>query len=315
MKKFLNAITIYSLILLSLTLLINEIIIYLDNSDKDHTDKYKHIPSSIQICNFGSSHGLYSFNYEKTTEITCFNFALESQSLSYDCRLLKNYLNRLNKTGTAYIVISYFSLFGRDETENDDFNSLNLRYYKILPRKYIKECDTKTLIYQRYFPATTKGADYLFSVLIGDEKNMTEIRRQRKMSPNAALEDAQLAYERHIVKNKFDSSHKRIYNQNEINSLYEIIAVCKNNGITPILVTTPYLKEYTQTISNNDKAFYDDFYALIRQITNNTHVQYYDYSVDTRFMHDYPSFMESDHLNEQGSKKFTSIILAETLQL
>ena len=57
--------------------------------DNDRTAKFKDIEPGIVISNTGSSHGLYGFNYEELgEEYNCFNFALESQRLSYDYRIV-----------------------------------------------------------------------------------------------------------------------------------------------------------------------------------------------------------------------------------
>ena len=71
--------------------------------DNDRTAKFKDIEPGIVISNTGSSHGLYGFNYEELgEEYNCFNFALESQRLSYDYRIVSNYSDYLAENGIMF---------------------------------------------------------------------------------------------------------------------------------------------------------------------------------------------------------------------
>lgn len=79
--------------------------------DGDYTDKFMSIEGNIEISNTGSSHGLRAFNYDDIEEYNCFNFALVSQSLSYDYRLVSYYSDQLADNGVMFIPISYFSFF------------------------------------------------------------------------------------------------------------------------------------------------------------------------------------------------------------
>ena len=280
----------------------------LDKSDNDYTKKFNDVPYNIKICNFGSSHGVDDFNYCDVNNEVCFNFALRSQSLSYDLRVLKNYSERLAEGGTAYIVVSFFSLFGCDETEQENFLSLNKRYYDFLPKKLIKEYSFKERFY-RFFPSLTKGSE-VFSVFFS--KNENDITWQEMADPVKVSMDAKYAYERHIITNKIDENGDRIYNKEEIDALIEMIKLLKEKGVEPILVTTPYMKEYMELVKNNE-SFLKDFYGVINEITSTLSVKYLDYSTDERFINDYYLFRNSDHLNKEGARIFTDILIGDTI--
>lgn len=67
-------------------------------------DKFYEVPHGIEICNFGSSHGDFGFDYsELDLNYTCFNFALMSQSLSYDCRIFQQYEKQID-SGQLYLL-------------------------------------------------------------------------------------------------------------------------------------------------------------------------------------------------------------------
>lgn len=54
---------------------------------------------------------------------------------------------------------------------------------------------------------------------------------------------------------------------------------------------------------------YDAFYEQIEKIVDKTGIEYYDYSFDERFSNNLDYFMDVDHLNKKGAKKFTKIVL------
>lgn len=309
MKKFTLRLLTYGLLLAGITLLANGLYVFMDkDNDPDYTEKFKTIPAGIQICNFGSSHGLFGFDYHDFKDRrTCFSFALESQSLSYDLRLLKHHIERLQGPGAAFIVISYFSLFGRGEIYGEGFASKNRRYYKILPRDLIKQYDWRTDLYVNFLP-----------MLVGNLRRAFFGGGKKEIPTADAIDvaaDARGAYQRHLGSKKFDAEGRRIQNQEEIDALFEMIRLCRQRGLTPILVTTPFLSEYTDIVRQNDPAFLGEFYALLDKICQEAGVEYCDYSMDERFVHDYSLFRNSDHLNPSGARKFTDILLQEKLGL
>ena len=318
MKKFIFKIFIMLLILCSLTLIVNYAYVYAKcdmNYDGDSTEKFIHMDDGIQISNTGSSHGMRSFQYDDIDQYKCFNFALTSQRLSYDYRLVSYYQDNLAENGVMFIPISYFSLFGKDETEAEDFKSLDQRYYKVLPPDMIKGYDLKTDIYVNYLPALN-AYEKFFMPFVGYVPENTYVN----MNSNLLGREAELPergygrYLMHVVDGKFDESGNRIINYNEVEALYGIIGVCQKKGIRPLLITTPYTKEYVDAVKENDPDFFNDFYAVIEEVTRATGAEYYDYSEDIRFARQYGLFLDADHLNVDGGKQFTEIIIEELVQ-
>ena len=77
----------------------------------------------------------------------------------------------------------------------------------------------------------------------------------------------------HII-NKYDDDGNRIENQEEIDALYALIKGCQEKGAIPILITTPYLHEYTDAVKENTEDFYDQFYSIIDRVVTDTGVEY-----------------------------------------
>ena len=294
--------------------------------DRDNVMKFQSVPASIELFNFGSSHGLYGFNYESVSPSRCcFNFALVSQSLDYDYRLCQYYFDNLQQGGTAFLVISYRSIFGIDETEKADFKSLNQRYYKFLPRRYIKEYSFAEAITIRYFPSITIRGIWVPAV-----KNAVQTlsahegagRREKGAEGSvsadmwdASAEDLDVkAVAEHNAYARIGISLERhdgvlTRNEQEVDSLYHLIALLQEKQIRVCLVTTPFLSEYYDAVHNLAGDLDEKFYRVISEIMEKTGVEYYDYSADPRFYHEYSLFLDSDHLNREGAKLFTDILL------
>ena len=51
--------------------------------------------------------------------------------------------------------------------------------------------------------------------------------------------------------------------------MYDIIKLCRDHGLTPVLITTPMLSEYTDAVTENDPEFFGDFYGVIDEVVEN----------------------------------------------
>lgn len=277
--------------------------------------KFQVVPDSIDICNLGSSHGVHSYYYEGYgDELSCFNMALDSQYLSYDMRVLEYYQDRLHSSSVVIIDISYFAIWGKPETEDENFESRNKRYYKFLPVEHIKEYDRYTDIMVRYLPIISDNpkvvCDALFRpVSAEDIKSYYDV--DKIIDKSEAQKSAEAACERHLGSDHRDKKGELIVNEEERQALYDIVDICREHGAIPVFVTVPYLKEYKETIENNYPDFMDMFETTINQMAEELSVDWYDYSSDTRFVADYTLFMDSDHMNSEGAKKFTNIMFEE----
>ena len=308
MRRFFKTLIAYLLLLAALTAGINAL--YVRRLPPKDTDKYRHVPETLDLCNFGSSHEADAFYYEAAPGKSGFNFAMGSQSLGYDDRLLHYYIDRVRPGGTVYLGVSYFSFFGLPETHSKSFASKNKRYYDFLPAEYILDYNPKIAFFEKYAPALTVD-EGLFKTLffpdpVIDFESMT-------IDAETAAQQAPSRYETHFVEDQFDENGQRIRNEGEYQALLEMIALCKERSLEPILVTTPLTAEYCEQIDRNAPEFYDEFYAIMDRICEETGVRYFDYSRDERFSHAYELFCNIDHLNRAGGLKFTEIVLADSL--
>ena len=318
MRRFIERLMILLLLVSVLTLGINYMymshrINYGTMGEQRNDSSYiQDVPDGIQVCDVGNSHSYYAFNYKSFEEdYVCYNFALPSQSMSYNYRILRNYRDKIKPGAIVMIGVSYPTFFGEVETDDPDFASKNKRYYHFLRRDLIKEYDYKTDIFVRYLPALSTPLLDLIKTTIG--RGQSPDLWNGVTNKEEATAHGISRYERHVLAN-VGRDGKRIYNEEEIQSVNSIIELCRELKATPVLVTTPYLTEYTQPIMDKDPAFYKDFYGVIDRIKEETGVEYYDYAFDERFVNRYEWFLNSDHLNKVGAEEFTGVLMEEVVE-
>lgn len=318
MKKFVVKLLLLVVVIAAISMAIN--FLYVRNltnfgtmgEQKNDSAYITDVPMGIDICDVGNSHGYYGFNYEGVDSgLTCFNFALPSQSMSYNYRVIRNYKDNLSENATVFICVSYNSFFGKSETELDDFASKNKRYYHFLNKENIKQFDLANLVWVKYLPALAASPDKLIITILGRNEasdvwaNMTDA--------DAAKEHGLLRYNTHVAAHVGEDG-KRIANEDEIQACLDLINMVKEIGGTPILVTTPFLKEYPESVAQNDPAFYDDFYGVINDIVDKTGVTFIDSKDDERFNDKYEYFFNTDHMNRDGAYAFTNALIGEIVK-
>ena len=109
-------------------------------------------------------------------------------------------------------------------------------------------------------------------------------------------------YQRHF------ENKEEYFEEDKKQNLIDLIALCKERNITPVLITTPYTVYYNQYVSAD---FLYEFYSVINEIALEYGVSYYDYSHDERFQTNLKYFGDADHLNPDGAVYFTNLLTEE----
>ncbi|MBO4919545.1 MAG: hypothetical protein J5365_05250 [Erysipelotrichaceae bacterium] len=316
MKRFLSKVAVYIVAVVSLTLFINGIYV----NKRVSSNVYDYVPADIEICNLGSSHAEHGFYYKDLEdEYTCFNFALGAQMLSYDYRILFHYQDHLKAGGVVIVDISYFAPWGYPETKSDSFESKNRRYYTILPPSLIKNFDLYTYMLESRIPSLNAGMLNVLEILLSKKQPLTDIPKsypevEDTVDRSTLKDDVRDSCERHIFTSKRNEDGELFLNEEEVQALYDIVEICREHNVTPVFVTVPYLKEYTDEIQRRDEDFFEQFSSWINTVADETGVEYFDYSRDERFMYDYSLFYNGDHMNSAGARKFTDILFEEVIQ-
>lgn len=308
MKEFISKLIWISIFIICLISLINMIYVSLKTTEVE-IDKFEKMPEVIEVCNLGSSHGKNSFIYDDwLAKKRCFNFGLTSQRYQYDYKLLLNYSDRLAENAVVFIPFSYFSIYGNGEDE--EFESRNNRYYKILPPELIVNYDPWVDICEHYLPVLSAYDDLIDvfkDAVVGDGGGNSFVDDGKDIQQDTIEQfDGQ-------IKSSEDENGVPIVDEERLEALYDIIELCNSKGVRAILITTPLTRCFTDYVKENDPYFLKKFYEDAESIVNSTGIEYYDYSCDDRFADDESLFIDSHHLNNEGGKKFTAIVMEEII--
>ena len=264
-----------------------------------YIDRFRKAPAKIDIGNLGNSHGQSAFIYSDHPELSALNMANGSQDLAQDERVFENYVDRFKKGSRLYIPVTYPSLFS-DSTTRSDFLSLNRRYYYFLPPRLILDFSWREWISVKLpglFVPSWRATHWKKDEFVeaGEQTaDMIDVK-----------DDAQNAVERHIL--EFEKDGTYVLNQTAISNLELIVSVCKAHSVTPILITTPFLREYNDLVPAEfltvQQSFLKDFAARQK-------IEYLDFSRDARFQDRHDLFLNSDHLNDTGGLYFTNLLLS-----
>lgn len=260
----------------------------------------------VQIGNLGSSHGMYNFSYDNIMEkgYVCFNFANTSQSFNYDYAVLKEYIRYMDENSVLFIPISYFS-FNNEVVNSVEAEAMSVRYYHFLSPKNIPDYNFYVDLTTHKFPVLTAGEDIL--KIFPDLTTVLTVHAAE--SDIDVGEFARVAGERYS--RHFDNKDE-YFMPERIEELYDIIELCKENDITPVLITTPLSEYYADLVPQE---FLQEFNETIEKIASDTSVNYYDYSHDDRFYGNLDHFSDADHLTEEGAAYFTDILWDEVEEL
>lgn len=256
----------------------------------------------INVGNLGSSHGAYDFVYTdlQNAGLICFNFANTSQSYDYDYAILRQYGQYMAENSVLFIPVSYFS-FNNEVVNEQEAEALSVRYYHFLSPEYIPNYDPYVDLITNRLPILSAGKD-IIKLFPDLDTALTAHASNDGIDVEEFARRAQERYSRHFDKKE------EYFLPERIEELYSIINYCKENQITPVLITTPFSQYYTEQVSQD---FLQEFNATVTKIASDTGVNYYDFSHDDRFSTHLEYFSDSDHLNETGAVYFTYILWRE----
>jgi hypothetical protein len=277
---------------------------------QNHLEQFAHIPQHIRIANFGSSHGLYSFEWS-SSPYQAFNFGLSGQSHLYDYALLQQYSNHFDKNAVVIFLIEYI------EQIKIDYSDQISRYYRILDKAYMPEYSLQDHIRYSAFPVL--GAGDTIRSIVSDYNPEVKFQKiwHSTMSEEELVEYSSKYYIGWTTDSPDGTLQKRaegfIYNQK---ILSDIIDYCLARELQPVLISTPITGILNAIFEEKTPDFFETFYRFSRELSEKyPNVPYLDYSHDKRFENDSSLFRDGDHLNIYGAKKFTLIVIEDIQSL
>ncbi len=286
---------------LTIFILSFSVIIFLYHIDKPTLLKNILIAKELEIINLGNSHGS-DFDYT-ITHLKGGSFNKDGNTAYYDLQNYKYLKKSLKDSCIILIPVSFFT-FGLDENRSDQGkdNSFVNDFYEYLPKEmiysYSKEKLNKVIIY--------RVQENFKNILISNKKKNFVIKDEYNHVLNLNT---------HAIKRA--ERHKQItistnFNRN-IKYLTELLEDANSSGFRPILVTTPFYKEYGAKF--NSEWLNENFYSFINILIERTNTPYLDYSKDKRLDNNHLLYYNSDHLLDKGKKEFSKIIFDDLVSL
>jgi hypothetical protein len=265
----------------------------------------EHRLDSIEILVTGSSQAAYGINpdfFDKEV----FNLSTPSQSLFYDTRLVLKYVDRMPALKYVIINVSYFSF---DYQVLDGTEKWRDFYYSQFWN--VKYPEVNSLDIRNYSKIALYGPDssflywmHGFNVNLANQLSKNGYLRMDTLNNSLSINDT-LGYRR--VKAHDYNNSERNFEENS-RTLKVLIKTLKKKSIIPVIVTPPVFLTYSKFI-NRER--WERTKRKINEICSSERIRYYDYFTDSRFIKQ--DFLDNDHLNFVGAKKFSTILNKEVL--
>lgn len=313
MKIFFKNLILFSVIPLLLLIVID---CYLRNINTVYTAKYDglmKIKDSVEVIFLGNSHANYGVDPSAFNNFKTYNLANVSQLIYFDRRLLEKVLSeRVSNLKYVFISIDYHSLYSSDQ------GMRNVWTYYAYGIKYKNQNYTKEELSPFLWGYTPKVSISLIKKDIIRHFKYGKIYNNFDVEDGVNIQDSlwngflgftgqdeSLFNEEKFKARIEEFEEKRVINERQeiIDDLVGFIKYLRENGIKPILFTTPTYSEYNQYLNH---ATIIQNKVVINKICEEFKIQYWDYMKDSSFTKN--DFFNPDHLNKNGAKKFSSIL-------
>ncbi len=261
---------------------------------------YRRIPNDyvktqgreIDILILGSSHSYRGVNPALFTD-HCFNFAMVSQSLDYDKKLLEAYIQYMPELNYIIIPVSYFTFRQSLKNGKENWRMYNYQLYTDINELTKKE---RRSIKANISIANNNGkyvTNRLFNYYLKKKNNTVCDENGWGKWPKDLQKDlkasAQIAAERH-EDNSYDFKEK-------LKELEEIIDICEKHNCKILLYTPPVTSYYFNELDPVKWDLINEKCDSVDQ--KNKNVMYVNFIHDKSF--DNSLFGDGDHLNLEGS--------------
>lgn len=292
--------------------IISGLVCYYFYTLNDKGEMFKKKPLTYNIINFGNSHG-NSFDYS-VFGLKGKNAHINGSSPYYYRQLYKYYKEDLNQGAVVVIPLSYF-IFGRDAGANNSI--FNDQFYHFLPPSLIRDYDFQKHLDLINKNITTNILDVLDSENHEDIESDTTIRFRpysyAKFSQNLSKQNIDKTEEG----KKIALKQQRIFDAKSVDAnisyLSELIDDAIKSGFKPVLVTPPYLTDYSRNFSNT--WLNDHFYKHIKKLEEAYNIPYFDFSKAEDYSNHGWLFRDTHHVNNYGRVRFTKTFLNELINL
>lgn len=277
---------------------------------------------NIDVLFVGSSHCYRSFVpaiFDKELGVNTFNAGTSAQSLDGSYMIIKE-AARYNDLKHIYLELYYNIAYAKYKERTDltqtyiisDYMKPSIDKVKYLINASTKEHYPNSFIIGRRNWSKFFEADYIKDLLIKKETDDYKNYEYTYITNDAEWYGGKgYCANSNTIENWNYFSHKGWNNieldkfsEDWFKSLQDIIKFCDKNGISLTFVSAP-MSNYLTAGSEN----YDDYVELIREITKDTNVDYYDFNLcKEQYLPNTSSlFKDADHLNHHGAEIFSHL--------
>jgi hypothetical protein len=220
---------------------------------------------------------------------------------------------------TVFIALSYYA-FSRDNAVLSNMQILRVELYTMLPLWRPSRGDGNNLILGKLH-----GVSNLMSVarpdhwhdIFNNERGFITVLNdppELEVTPQAACSSMALdqlaAHAQDIAVRNVTSSQEmaKLHQDLPVHAqaaLAKTIEQFQAKGIKVVLYTPPYYEAYTTHFMEHDSEMMAQLHRAVAQLQEQYQVEYYDFSRDPALSSRPELFVNSDHLNECGSKLFS----------
>lgn len=254
-------------------------------------------PYPVDIINLGASHSMYGY-YFKPTGLSHLDLALPAQTIQYDFKLLKEYGKYLKPGGVVIVSLSQIT-FANSEAKHIG------NYYKILDRTEIEPFRLIDYYSYLYLPGTNSGS--FISAVSGKLKNFKWNAHQPWA--NNGRNYSERKYEK--VEAQYREAVENNNIERNVKQLREIVNYCSEKGYRVIVTMEPVHQSYHEYFNEEvmNRLVFQHLKAL------KLDVPFLNYMSDQRFIDNKEYFIDPDHLNREGRKKFSWIVYKDLKKL
>ncbi len=254
--------------------------------------------STLKVLVLGTSEALRGEN-PGYFSMEGYNMANDAQALYYDKALTMKYLDRLPELKFVFINITYFSLWYK--MNEDDCRA----YYIFWDIKYPGFNPLNINMYSKILYFTNQRAwDFAlcnFNVDSAASQENGWIPYNASMPKTDSLGLKRVNYMDNVLSDKRQFSLNCRY-------LHELVDALTKRHVKAVFIIPP-LPSIFMKFANKKKFAVTD--SVLKSIATQYQCRYINYTMDKRF--DGDDFRDADHLNQEGSTKFSKILNNEIL--
>ncbi len=226
---------------------------------------------------------------EKRLKMSCFNTGRDGASIFYSYGILKALSSRYRP---ELIILDFSRDFEKKQNSYDRLAMLAPYYHRhpeIKPIIEIRSKYEKFKMYSGIYPFNS----YLFSIAQRNTNyNIENLKDVKGYTPLFRKWNRPADNDSSFLKYDIDSSKVEIYKS--------IIKECNGSRVNLVIVAAPFFNNAkTEDISTK----------LAKQIAVQYHVPFFDFSKDSSFRNKPEYFADISHLNDEGARKFTNLVL------